>query len=223
MIVSHEYKQKRVADPTEDVNRDKARSIKMKVKEYLDKALYKERKVATRQADQKTPGETNGAVQTDGQDSTPADGPDLDAVMSDVETGSTSSQERKRKRDDGGEDAELSMREVSETPSVKRLKDDEGEAAPPPPPPPPPESAAKAAESEALVTQQADLLEQEQALMRENEEAERLEAVARHSTDKGEHNLSEERLESMVEAINGGVIVSGDGQPTDQVDRHMSG
>ena len=217
-IVSYEYKQNRVSDPTKDVDRDKARSIKMKVKEYLDKALYKERKAA-RQAGQKTPDDANGVPEA----STPADGPDADVVMSDVETGSASSQERKRKREAGREDVDSPMREASETPSAKRFKEDEGEPAPPPPPPPPPESGLQITETEALATQQADLLEQEKALMLENEEAERLEAVARHSTEKGQANLTQEGLDINGHAVNGVVFGSGQDGSNEHGDQPMTG
>jgi len=63
---------------------------------------------------------------------------------------------------------------------MKRLREDELEApSPPPPPPPPPQSSMDG----VVTAEQESLREQEEALMMENEEAQRLEDEAHHTKD----------------------------------------
>ncbi|KAH6671511.1 SET domain-containing protein [Plectosphaerella plurivora] len=203
LIVLHEYQKKRVDNPTAEISRDQARNFKLKTKEYLDKAIVKEKKAALRNAALPAPSSAPAAGTAVEADATPVDLADV--IMSDVETGSVSSQERKRKR--GAEDLEMPspMREASETPSAKRLKDeDAADIATPPPPPPPPAAAISEAGTGILTAEHIALIEQEQALIRENEEAERLEKVLRFTSGLGEDQAKVNGHETNGDAASGG-------------------
>lgn len=139
-LVSSDYKNNRVTDPTVPLSDKQDKKIKTYVKEFLDRAVHK-----------------FGPQKKD------------------------SDEGRKRKRDEGegeGEDAE-------EIPDVKRVKEgdvdgtpsegtpevrpDNTDASPPTPPPPPPPGTERTEE----------MREQEAALMRENEEAQRIDEESR--------------------------------------------
>ncbi|EPE10324.1 histone h3 lysine 36 methyltransferase [Ophiostoma piceae UAMH 11346] len=85
---------------------------------------------------------------------------------------SPDSSERKRKRADSAQGAPSTSVTPSETPSIKRLKDEDaaGASTPPTPPPPPPPPAQEEEEPEAVALRKKHD-EDEQALIRENEEA----------------------------------------------------
>lgn len=191
-LVSSDYKNNRVADPT-TISEKQEKKIRKYVKDFLDRAVQKyhehekrkaERAAGPSHAKTKEPdNEAIASVETPGTTGPAGDEP---ATLSDAEDGTAGSPERKRKRDEDDLDASLTP---DETPSVKRLKDEETTEEPtPPPPPPPPEEAM---DVDMTPTQSAELsCEQEQAqrladeaeqdrvrqeedLQRENEEAEK--------------------------------------------------
>lgn len=165
--------------------------MKKYVKDFLDRAVEKYTAHQKRKADRETQKET-GSSHVDGMsNSGPAPAsvgfPDTtetkeatsmnaedgdDVTLSDIGVGpSDTSPERKRKRE--GEDSPSLT--PPDGPIQKRLREDEAsEPSPPPPPPPPPESAME----DVITAEQQFLREQEEALMRENEEAQRLDDEA---------------------------------------------
>ncbi|KAK5652484.1 hypothetical protein OQA88_10386 [Cercophora sp. LCS_1] len=172
-LASSDYKNKRVDDPTV-ISEKQVKKVRRFVKEFFDRAVEKKKENDKRKAEEKaakTAGSSqpSEAVAKVEEVATKED----DIVLTDIEdTPGTPSSDRKRKREDDGEspDAETS----SETPSVKRVKEDEtGDAPSPPPPPPPPTDTP-------LTEEERSMREQEEALMRENEEAQRLEDEAGH-------------------------------------------
>lgn len=197
-LVSSDYKNRRVDDPTA-ISEKQEKKVKKYVKDYLDRAVEKyqeleKRKVghtSRRDSDAKGP---SAALDVDAVASveTPvtagARAADEDAAMSDVEEATRSSPERKRKRDeeDNTPDASLTP---EDTPSLKRLKEEQATEEPTPPPPPPPPGAEMEVEMTPVQTEELtreqeeaqrladeaeqDRVRQEEALQRENEEAER--------------------------------------------------
>nr|XP_036584713.1 SET domain-containing protein [Colletotrichum truncatum]KAF6794363.1 SET domain-containing protein [Colletotrichum truncatum] len=201
-LVSSDYKRNRVQDPTVPLDQKQARKVKTYVKDFLDKAVVKmksyEREKATRQ--DKTKGPSSAPAAADG-DITVADVADEVMLSDDEDAGSTGSPEKKRKREE--EAAESLDLTPNDGPSTKRLREDDVEdGAPPPPPPPPPTEPVPTDSPESLTEEQQALREQEEALMRENEEAERLEEEATKA-----QGMNEE----IMPRINGGVIVTGEG------------
>lgn len=185
-LVASDYKNKRVEDPTAELTDKQVLKIKKFVSDFLNRAVEKyeahQRKKASREnkvsseapkghGEASRPGlDASGAnATTPRQGERTEDGPD-EAALSDVDVYSPGSEYRKRKRE-----ADL-VDSTDATPcegrDLKRPKD--GDASPPPPPPPPPESAP---EDEMTDVQRA-FREQEEALVRENEEAQRLEDEA---------------------------------------------
>lgn len=162
-LVSSDYKNKRVEDPT-SVSKKQERKVKQYVKEFLDKAVYKynahEKKKAERAAqDDCAPAAGSGA-------NPPLDiAEDGEVTLTDDEdvASTPTSIEKKRKRE---EDAAGSASATpSDIPTIKRLKEEDADLpSPPPPPPPPPEIDAPV---------DMDMTEQED-ILRENEEARRL-------------------------------------------------
>ncbi|KAM0285338.1 hypothetical protein ACHAQH_001527 [Verticillium albo-atrum] len=230
-LVSSDYRKNRVEDPTAAISHKKVKTIKQYVKDFLDRALVKfkehERKKAERagqglQSDAAQKADAGVAMESSAPgapDDVAMGDVDDEVILSDMEeleTASTSSLERKRKREQV--DAGSPELTPSETPSAKRVKEDDvDDQAPPPPPPPPPETEGDAnAEGveQPLTAEQLALREQEEALIRENEEAERLEAAERNGSSKGGINLEAQRLAINGHPPNGGVIISGDVEPT---------
>ncbi|KJZ72833.1 Histone-lysine N-methyltransferase, H3 lysine-36 specific [Hirsutella minnesotensis 3608] len=191
-LVASDYKNNRVGDPTAELTEKQILKIKKYVSDFLKRAVEKYQAHQKRKPAKETqaPGEPGkdamasdeqlqssidagddgaSAVPTPKGEAKLEDGVD-DSILSDVETDSPGSQDRKRKRDNGLADSTDAT--PSEGPDLKRAREEE--ASPPPPPPPPPEMAP---EDEMVDVQQA-LREQEEALMRENEEAQRLEDEA---------------------------------------------
>ena len=163
-LVSSDYKNKRVEDPT-SVSKKQERKVKQYVKEFLDKAVFKynahEKKKAERAAQ-------DGCAPAAG----PGADPSLDAtgdgevtLTDDEDVASTpASTEKKRKRE---EDVAGSANATpSDIPSIKRLKEEDADLPSPPPPPPPPPEMDPAVDVE--------MTEQEDDLLREDEEAQRL-------------------------------------------------
>ncbi|KAH8889340.1 hypothetical protein GQ53DRAFT_807928 [Thozetella sp. PMI_491] len=171
-LVASDYKHNRVEDPTSITAKQEAK-VKRHVKDFFDRALvkyreYEKRKKAARTA--RKEGNAVGDPQVSELASTGTPTKLEEVVMSDVDDEGTPSPSsaRKRKRED---DEESVGDTPSETPSVKRIKDEDSEVPTPPPPPPPPESAVDT----PLTEEERSMREQEEALMRENEEAQRLE------------------------------------------------
>lgn len=174
-LVASDYKNNRVSDPTA-ISTDRARGAKKHVKEFLDKAVLKFKEHERRKA-----AERDARAAKDGvAKPTPANDPlaqeteklDEEVVLTDAEddaspTSSTSNGKRKREDEEAGSAGHT----PSATPSAKRVKEDDVELpSPPPPPPPPPEAVADT----PLTEVERSMKEQEEALMRENEEAQRL-------------------------------------------------
>lgn len=180
------------------------------MKDFFDRAVQKYQEHEKRKADRaagpshekrKEPNnEAIASVETPGTATGPA-GDEL-AVLSDAEDGATGSPELKRKRDENDLlDASLTP---DETPSMKRLKDEETTEEPsPPPPPPPPEEAmdvdmtpTQAAELSCEQEQaqrladeaEQDRVRQEEDLQRENEEAEKWFEMEQKSQQVAETN-----------------------------------
>ncbi len=199
-LVASDYKNNRGRDPTAKLTDKQERKIKTYVKEFLDRAVHK---YAAQKSEGK--GAENGGTQDQGAvqkaSGSPAQSPrDIndgeqtgDGAMSDVDMDSPGS--RKRKREDGegdgdvegegeGDNLDTANATPSDGPDVKRLKEDDSSgavASPPPPPPPPPTD--EPTDEAALTEEQKELREQEEALVRENEEAQRLEDEANANGD----------------------------------------
>jgi [histone H3]-lysine36 N-trimethyltransferase len=192
-LVSSDYKNNRVADPT-SITEKQEKKIRKYVKDFLDRAVEKYQELEKRKAERearpshaKTKESSNEAiasVETPGTNGPAGDEP---TALSEGEDGATGSPERKRKRDeDDVLDASLTP---DEPPSVKRVKDEEitEEPSPPPPPPPPEEAmdvdmthtqAAELSREQETARRLADEAEQdrvrqEEDLQRENEEAQK--------------------------------------------------
>ncbi|KAK3940359.1 hypothetical protein QBC46DRAFT_261060 [Diplogelasinospora grovesii] len=180
-LVASDYKNKRVDDPT-SITSKQEKKVKKYVKDFFDRAVEK-----YRAHEQKKAARTGGAAQDGPKDEparsgakveTPVKDSQDDVVLSDLEDTPTSTDQNKRKREqeDEGLDSGADGETPSETPSVKRLKEDDPTAemipSPPPPPPPPKE------DTPVLTEEEQSMREQEEALMRENEEAQRLEDEA---------------------------------------------
>ena len=152
--------------------------MKKFVKDFFDRAVVKykelEKKKTHRSGSDKTsaksPADETSQVPT--VEASPAK-EDIDLSDIEAEDGaSTTSSDRKRKRED---EMESPGETPSETPSLKRVKEDDvAEIPSPPPPPPPPNDVA----TPPLSDEERSMREQEEALMRENEEAQRLEEEA---------------------------------------------
>ncbi|KAI1144178.1 hypothetical protein F5Y05DRAFT_401278 [Hypoxylon sp. FL0543] len=187
-LVASDYKNNRVTDPT-SITEKQERKVKSYVKDFFERAVEKYREHERKKAERASKGQDVPHA-THGTDSvvTPPTKDDEDAVMTD-ETGSTpNSLDRKRKRDDG---AICSPSQTpSETPSVKRLKEDEGDVPSPPPPPPPPLDGETVLDTVA---------EQDDVLLREKEEIERLAAeVERQKLREEEAALERENEFNML-------------------------
>ncbi|KAF9874023.1 SET domain-containing protein [Colletotrichum karsti] len=200
-LVSSDYKKNRVQDPTAPLDQKQARKVKTFVKEFFDRAVVKmknhEKDRAARQSKDKEP---NAAGLSADGDVTVADVAGEVTLSDDEDAASTGDSEKKRKREE--QTANSPTMSPSDGPSAKRFKDGNAEdGAPPPPPPPPPSEPAPTDSPESLTEEQQALREQEEALMRENEEAERDEATKTQEPFR----------------VNGGVLVSGEGEPADML------
>lgn len=172
-LVASDYKNNRVDDPT-SITEKQERKVKKYVKDFFDRAVEKYKVHEKKKAERAGKGQDVSQASQKADPITPAV-KEEDIVMTDDEIGSTpSSLDRKRKRED---DAVNSPSQTpSETPSMKRLKEDEGDVPSPPPPPPPPLDGEVALDT---VNEPDKVLgEQDDALLGEKEEAERLAAEA---------------------------------------------
>lgn len=190
-LVSSDYKNNRVADPT-TISEKQEKKIRKYVKDFLDRAVQKYQEHEKRRAERaagpshgkmkESSNEAIASVETPGTIEPAGDEP---AALSDGEDDATGSPERKRKRDeDDLLDASLTP---DETPSMKRLKDEETTEEPsPPPPPPPPEEAM---DVDMTPTQVAEL-------SREQEQAQRLADEAEQDRVRQEEDLQRENEEA---------------------------
>lgn len=240
-LVASDYKNNRVSDPTM-ISSDRARGAKRHVKEFLDKAVLKFKEHERRKAAEREAKHGSTASREDGAKSTPtdestaqeADKIDDEVVLTDAEddaspTSSTSNSKRKREE----EEIDSAVQTPSETPSAKRIKEDDADLpSPPPPPPPPPEATADALPETPMTEEERSMREQEEALMRENEEAQRLADEAERTKHlEEEAALERENEEAMrdfelthnqlgpgngPEGKSTGALVSGNGMDLDE-------
>lgn len=170
-LVSSDYKNKRVDDPTTITDKQE-KKIKKYVKEYFDKAVQKYTAHERKKVDRTV--QSGDATSMDLGSSFDTSAQDAEVILTDDEDAAPTpaSSERKRKRED---DAGSATATPSETPIIKRLKEDEGGLASPPPPPPPPPEGDESLETDLNAHDSVDfaererLREQEAALERENE------------------------------------------------------
>lgn len=163
-LAASDYKNKRVQDPTAALQDSQVRKIKTFVKTFLDKAVAK---YAGSKASAAGPAEgVNGegaapeGVAEKGGDHTAMVTSDVDTTPEGANGASPASPGLKRKRDGS---TPVSPADEDER-LAKRARDID--VAPPPPPPPPPKE---------LTEEEKDRRAQELELMRENEEAQRME------------------------------------------------
>ncbi|KAM7197708.1 methyltransferase [Rhypophila sp. PSN 637] len=198
-LVASDYKNNRVDDPT-SITPKQEKKVKKFVKEFFDKAVVKYKEHEKKKADRLAGGRSSAkspsreTTQTPAAEATPVKN---DVDLSDMEVedaASTTSSDRKRKRENEPESAGQTP---SETPSLKRVKEDEMTEIPSPPPPPPPPNDVC---TPPLSEEERSMREQEEALMRENEEAQRLEDEAEqtggHTNGNGSH------IEKAVDGMN---------------------
>lgn len=204
-MVASDYKNKRVKDPTA-MSSDRSRGVKKYVKDFFDRAVVKHKEHEKRRAERDakaTQGWNDSLAKPadDGSATQESTQVDDDIVLTDVEdevvSATSGSPDRKRKRDEDGVDS--NNQTPSETPSLKRVKEDDGELhSPPPPPPPPPEAPAADTPTTEMTEEERSLKEQEEALMRENEEAQRLaDEAERSKLREQEAALERENEEAM--------------------------
>lgn len=169
-LASSDYRNKRVDDPTK-ISEKQIKKVKAFVKDFFDRAVQKKKEHDKRKAEKAakagSPSQPSEAVAKAEEVAAKDD----DIVLTDIEdTPDTPSSDRKRKRED--DVASPGADTASETPSVKRVKEDDAADVPSPPPPPPPPTDTP------LTEEERSMREQEEALMRENEEAQRMEDQA---------------------------------------------
>ncbi|KAH9900388.1 histone-lysine N-methyltransferase [Xylariomycetidae sp. FL2044] len=215
-LVASDYKNKRVEDPT-SITEKQERKIKKYVKEFFDRAVVKyndhEKKKTERAAkDSSKASQSAGDVNNGASADTLIGKEDGDIVMSDEEdiASTPASGDLKRKRE---EDASGSpMLSPSETPPIKRMKEEEIEAPAPPPPPPPPPKDEVMLEADArghdktLSVQEAVLeLENAQAQQAEDEaQRQKLREEEVALEKENELNMRDfEREQLQTQAVNG--------------------
>ncbi|KAK4236395.1 methyltransferase [Achaetomium macrosporum] len=186
-LVSSDYKNHRVEDPT-SISSKQAKKVRKYAQDFFERALVKYTEYQKKKAQSAGKSATGSSSQPDGGATSSVATPIKDNdTLSDVgESSASSSAGRKRKRED--EDQLESPQDgapPSETPSVKRVKEDEADGegdpasvpTPPTPPPPPPADSPPTEEERSM-------REQEEALMRENEEAQRAEDEAQAQEER---------------------------------------
>ncbi|MBE3049446.1 hypothetical protein IMZ48_44495 [Candidatus Bathyarchaeota archaeon] len=174
-LAASDYKNRRVQDPTAALQESQSRKIKAFVKTFLDKAVAK---YAESQAPVAEPSEGANGVGVASQGAADKGGAPAAMVTPDVDTtpelgngASPGSPGLKRKRERQNEAHETPVSPADEDEHLaKRARDLNGAPPPPPPPPPPPETE-----------EEKDRRVQELDLMRENEEAQRMEDEAKES------------------------------------------
>lgn len=179
-LAASDYKNKRVRDPTAALQEGQARKIKLFVKSFLDKAVAKyhaqgqgqgQGQGHERQGGPATAAMVNGEMSVgEKRDVQASLTPEVDSTPELANGVSPSSPGLKRKRE--GESTPATPVDEEER-LAKRAR--EPDVAPPPPPPPPPPPGGP----EVITEEERDLRAQELELMRENEEAQRLEDEAK--------------------------------------------
>ncbi|KAI0537311.1 hypothetical protein GGR58DRAFT_350338 [Xylaria digitata] len=175
-LVSSDYKNNRVDDPTV-ITEKQERKVKTYVKDFLDRAVQKYQEHEKRRTESAAKDNSKSPQQpvTNGHGApmekvVNKDNGDI-AMTDDEEVEATPGADLKRKRgDDLIASPDLTP---SETPCLKRLKENENDAPspPPPPPPPPPESEDT---FDSVMTEQENVLgEHDAALLEQQEEEER--------------------------------------------------
>lgn len=176
-LVSSDYKNKRVEDPT-SITKKQEKKVKTYVKDYFDRCVEKyqeheKKKKTDRSA--RDDAKTLQLPETNGQatPTTHAHRDNEDIVMTDDEdAGATPvSTDLKRKREDnvvGSPDLT-----PSETPFLKKLKEDEIDLPSPPPPPPPPPPEGEDTFDLAIGDQDNSLGDQDAVMLQEEQEEER--------------------------------------------------
>ncbi|KAI1393918.1 uncharacterized protein F4822DRAFT_424381 [Hypoxylon trugodes] len=171
-LVASDYKNQRVTNPNEITDKQ-IKKVRQYVKDYFETVVKRYEEHKKRKSARQSNGGHNVSKENHGTDSVAAAvKDDEDVVMTDDELQSTpSSLERKRKRDD---DAICSPSLTpSETPSMKRLKEEEGDVPSPPPPPPPPLDGEAPLEHDKTLGEQDVVLSAEEEAQRLAAEAER--------------------------------------------------
>lgn len=182
-LAASDYKNNRVRDPTATLQEGQARKIKLFVKSFLDKAVAKyhaqgqgqgQGQGQERQGGPAAPAGANGEAGAGEKGDVQASlTPEVDSTPELANGASPSSPGLKRKR----EGASTPATPVDEEERLaKRAREPEAAPPPPPPPPPPPEGPEG---PEVITEEERDLHAQELELMRENEEAQRLEDEAK--------------------------------------------
>ncbi|KAI1167445.1 hypothetical protein F5B18DRAFT_440576 [Nemania serpens] len=207
-LVSSDYKNSRVEDPT-SITEKQERKVKAYVKEFLDRAVQKYQDHEKKRVEHTTRDNSKSSQRlvvnghsTPMDSSATRDNGDV-PMTDDEEAGATpSSTDLKRKRQDdpiGSPDLT-----PSETPFLKRLKENENDtpSPPPPPPPPPPDSEntfdSVMAEQNGVVEQDAALFQQQ---AEEEEERQRLREEEAALERENELNMLEfQRSELKTEA-----------------------
>lgn len=163
-LAASDYKNKRVQDPTAALQDSQARKIKTFVKTYLDKAVakYAGSRAATGRPEGANGEAAPGSTTDKGDAHAAMVTPDVDTTPEGANGASPASPGLKRKRD-----GSTPVSPVDEDERLaKRARDLEGAPPPSPPPPPPPKE---------LTEEEKDRRAQELELMKENEEAQRME------------------------------------------------
>ncbi|KAI5864655.1 hypothetical protein GGS23DRAFT_561239 [Durotheca rogersii] len=141
-LVASDYKNNRVDDPT-SITEKQEKKVKKYVRDFFERAVEKyrehEKKKAERAKNGSDASRKTGSAEPPSQSGPPAAEEDEDMMTTgdDDDVGSTpKSPYRKRKYEDDAADSPSLT--PSETPSAKRVKEDDGDVPSPPPPPPPP-------------------------------------------------------------------------------------
>jgi histone-lysine N-methyltransferase SETD2 len=176
-LVSSDYKNNRVEDPT-SITKKQEKKVKIYVKEFLDRAVQKYQEHEKKKVDRSTRdgSKTSQQLKINGHDTAMEIHANLDngdiVMTDDEEPGATpASSDLKRKR----EDELVGSPELtpSETPSLKKLKENENDVPSPPPPPPPPPPEIEDTFDLAVVEQDNGLGEEDSVMFQHEQEEER--------------------------------------------------
>ncbi|KAM7202118.1 methyltransferase [Naviculisporaceae sp. PSN 640] len=198
-LVASDYKHNRVDDPT-SITQKQEKKVKKYAKDFFDRAVVKYKELEKKKAERRAAGASTKSparetTQTPVLEASPVKD-DVELSDMEVEDGaSTTSSDRKRKRE---EDLDSAGATPSENPSLKRVKEEELTEIPSPPPPPPPPADVC---TPPLSEEQKAMREQEEELMRENEEAQRLEDEAEQTKINGQTNGA--TCKNIEQAVNG--------------------
>ncbi|KAL7626753.1 histone methyltransferase set2 [Parahypoxylon ruwenzoriense] len=162
-LVASDYKNNRVDDPT-SITEKQERKVKKYVGDFFERAVEKYKAHEKKKAERAKNGPDASQPAHEAEHQSLVEAPpakeDEDIVMTDDDgtDSSPKSLERKRKRDD--DIGESPSQTPSETPSMKRLREDDSDVPSPPPPPPPPLDGECALD---MVAEQDKALEEQEA------------------------------------------------------------